>query len=230
MAKYLYRIKGFTCVQKGDEFINPQWAYDVTDTGLVEANSRAEARRIVEETHGAPMVMRSKAEDIGTKHPFLLTIFEIEPDSYWDKYWNERRECEWEGCNNIFTKLEQKQNGAYGYCCSEECSKLQEQKRLAEWVEFNEARSKYGGQIYKITNKTTGMCYIGQTTQPFTLRWWQHVAHNGTEKFGGALKRSKITDWTFELLQVGIDIDELNEQERYYIRKFDSVANGYNSV
>ena len=229
MNKYLYRIKGFTCTQQGNEFLNPQWSYDVTDTGIVEAEDRKEARAKVEEMHGAPMAMRSKASDIGTKHPFLLTIFEIEPDSYWDRYWNKERQCEWEECTNTFTKLEQKQNGAYGYCCSEECSRKQEEKRHAEWVEYNEAKSKYGGQVYRITNKNTGKCYIGQTTQPFTLRWWQHIAHNGTEKFGGALKESRITDWTFELLEVGIDLDNLNDRERYYIDKYDAKINGYNT-
>jgi hypothetical protein len=89
--------------------------------------------------------------------------------------------------------------------------------------------------------------YIGKTTQVFTLRWYQHFFQSGTNKFHDAIRKSKISDWIFEIHEV-IEFPEnlrenkdfrtyLNdrekfiiERERYWINHFDSIANGYNSI
>lgn len=90
---------------------------------------------------------------------------------------------------------------------------------------------KFGeGFIYKITNKKTKLCYVGQTKNNVTDRWWQHLRHTFAGKFGQALSEHKITDWTFEVLFIASDAAHLNELEAEAILRHDSVNNGYNTV
>ena len=80
--------------------------------------------------------------------------------------------------------------------------------------------------IYKITNKETGECYIGQsidifrrlkehTTKPYDKDDWHTKLQQEPEKY------------YFEILTQCNPID-LNDEENYYIYKFNAVNNGYN--
>lgn len=98
------------------------------------------------------------------------------------------------------------------------------------------------GYIYKVTNKTTGMCYIGQSYRCANLRWNHHLSEAkrgySQSKFHLALRAYDITNWTFEVLffeTKKVEESEndfytrLTELEGYYIKQFDSFVNGYNS-
>ena len=105
----------------------------------------------------------------------------------------------------------------------------------------------YCGIIYKIENKITHKIYIGQTTHPkgFNGRYYykgvgiERVYHDlvskkeRNERYNKYLLRS-IEKCGFdafivnELLDTARTIEELNEKETYYIKKFDSYKNGYN--
>ncbi len=80
--------------------------------------------------------------------------------------------------------------------------------------------------IYKFTNKETGECYIGQSIDIYT-RLQEHF----TEKYD-------IDDWhtdlqnnpekyDFEIL-TRCNKEDLNDEENYYIYKYDSIKHGYN--
>ena len=86
--------------------------------------------------------------------------------------------------------------------------------------------------IYKITNKHNGLCYIGQTIRSFTLRWWEHIVRPSNCKFHSALKDSKISDWIFEVVEVipSGNKEKLDERESYWIRHYNSINNGFNTV
>lgn len=87
--------------------------------------------------------------------------------------------------------------------------------------------------IYKVTNKVNGKVYIGQTIRTLEQRKWQHLdaAKNGCKThFYNAIRKYGEDSFVFEILDEASSVQELNELERYYIAKFDSIKNGYNMV
>jgi len=83
--------------------------------------------------------------------------------------------------------------------------------------------------IYKVTNKITGKCYIGQTVQSLQRRWYKHLHDNRCPAMRDALKKYGEDNFTIEVIDTAETIEELNEKEVYWISFFDSLApNGYN--
>lgn len=105
------------------------------------------------------------------------------------------------------------------------------------------------GIIYKITNNVNGKVYIGQTTKKrgFLDRYphkgvgiervynYHKMNKNRNDGYNVYLFNS-IEKYGFdaftveEVFDVAFSKDELNEKEMYYIKYFDSFANGYNST
>lgn len=86
--------------------------------------------------------------------------------------------------------------------------------------------------IYKITEKSTGKSYIGKTRNAPFFRWWNHLTHSGSP-FGLYLRTTKLSEWTFEVLEVlpsEINESDVFRIESEYMVKFDSINNGFNSV
>lgn len=105
----------------------------------------------------------------------------------------------------------------------------------------------YYGIIYKIKNMITNEIYIGQTTHPrgFNGRYdfkgdgiervYKYLLGNEArgERHNQHLRRSikKFGFDAFEVIEtfdIARTLEELNEKETYYIKKFDSYKNGYN--
>ena len=87
--------------------------------------------------------------------------------------------------------------------------------------------------IYKVTNKVNGKCYIGQTIRTLEQRKWQHLdcAKNGVKThFYNAIRKYGGDNFIFEVIDEASTLEELNELERYYIKKYDCINNGYNMV
>lgn len=87
--------------------------------------------------------------------------------------------------------------------------------------------------IYKVTNKFNGKVYIGQTIRTLEQRKWQHLdaAKNGCKThFYNAIRKYGEKNFVFEIIDEASSVQELNELERYYIQKYDSIKNGYNMV
>lgn len=90
------------------------------------------------------------------------------------------------------------------------------------------------GFIYRITNKTNGKSYIGQTTQNVEERFYQHCAtkcnqavlnmaiHRAINKYGKS-------NFTLEVIEE-VESVNLNDREKYWIKYYDSYNNGYNST
>lgn len=72
-------------------------------------------------------------------------------------------------------------------------------------------------QIYKITNKKTGKCYIGAT-------------HNLKRRKREHKKRFSSKDYTFRILAEYNSPDELHEAEKYWIWHYNSYKDGYNKT
>ena len=88
------------------------------------------------------------------------------------------------------------------------------------------------GIIYKATNVATGEVYIGATTISLHERINDHynkATKNCGHKFQNAIREYGFESFIWEQIDTGINTDELALKEKYYIQKFDSFHNGYNS-
>lgn len=89
------------------------------------------------------------------------------------------------------------------------------------------------GYIYKITNNVNGKIYIGQTKHSIEYRWKQHCYRSTYEYKNGSIIDEAINkygkeNFTVEQLDTANTPDELNEKEKYYIEKLNSIVEGYN--
>jgi len=228
MPEYIYQIKG------KDEYGRWQWPPIYADK--ITAADKKEARRIVEEEYGTKMPgVKLKNED----HAFLCTIDELKEKDHRHE-WFEIKKCQ--ACDKPFRIIDNyrfNNNGGSTHCshnCRSESYMIKRYQAEAE-----ETASSHAPVIYKITNRVTGLCYIGKTTQAFTLRWYQHFyqSKKGT-KFYEAVHAYPVTDWIFEVIEIisiPDDIKQLKkaedyifEREMHYIRIYNSIDNGYNSV
>lgn len=90
------------------------------------------------------------------------------------------------------------------------------------------------GSIYIIRNKINHKVYIGQTTMCIKDRFKAHIKkstiNNRRYKLYNAFRKYGIENFYIELLEENIPIEELNDREIFYIEKYDSYENGYNST
>lgn len=90
------------------------------------------------------------------------------------------------------------------------------------------------GYIYIIKNKINSYVYIGQTSRTIDIRWGEHIrcGNKGNRlksKLYQAMHNVGVTNFYIELIE-SYDEDKLDEMEAYYISKYDSFNNGYNST
>ena len=104
--------------------------------------------------------------------------------------------------------------------CSNKCMHAyeeQERKKLKpdDEQEFYIQRDMFtenvSGYIYKITKKSTGEFYVGQTIYAPVFRWGQHLK---TERF----PIDSITDYKFEVLEIVPESENILEREKHYIQ------------
>ena len=82
--------------------------------------------------------------------------------------------------------------------------------------------------IYRITNKINGKPYIGQTTRTLEERIYEH-RHCKTTTLGKAIQKYGWENFTVEILEVCETLEQMNEREKFWIAKCNSIApNGYN--
>lgn len=88
--------------------------------------------------------------------------------------------------------------------------------------------------IYKITNTINGKNYIGQSHKTLEQRVKQYYEDYKYRAKGIRPIIQAMRDYGFEAFEFEVIVDgittqqELDEMEIYYIRKFDSINNGYN--
>lgn len=84
--------------------------------------------------------------------------------------------------------------------------------------------------IYKITNNKNGKVYIGQSQNMFL----RHKQHFILLRHGHHENKLMQADWSrdskgfrFDVIEY-CPIDKLNEREKYWIEKYNSIEKGYN--
>lgn len=108
------------------------------------------------------------------------------------------------------------------FCCTK-CKyaymEIEKSKFCDEDIAFNQfiTRDMYtnnnlAGYIYKITKKSTGEFYVGQTIYVPIFRWGQHLK---TERFD----IKNILDYKFEVIELVPKCENILEREKYWIQK-----------
>lgn len=119
--KYFYRIK----VPKAEErSYGSEWDWKPFDIGYIEASSKEEAKKLLEEQFGVPMCQRSKRDDIGTKNVFMVQIYKL--DDTLDELWNGIHTCK--VCGTQYTNLQREKAHDFAYIRGEVCSQNCEEK------------------------------------------------------------------------------------------------------
>ena len=89
------------------------------------------------------------------------------------------------------------------------------------------------GIIYRAFNKISNKSYIGQSKNDLETRKRQHYykarEKSHTYKFVNALRLYPEDSWTWEVL-AEVEIDKLNDYEKFFIQDLDTYNNGYNST
>lgn len=105
--------------------------------------------------------------------------------------------------------------------CSNKCKKVYEDRerrnlKLADDQEFCINKDMFteqvAGYIYKITKKSTGEFYVGQTIYAPVFRWGQHLK---TDRF----PIKGIIDYQFEVIEIVPKTENILEREKYHIQR-----------
>lgn len=88
------------------------------------------------------------------------------------------------------------------------------------------------GSIYKITNKSNGLVYIGQTIFSVEQRWKTHINKYVSNSYiNKAIKKYGKNNFTFEEIMSCFSRESLNFYEDYFVKYFNCLSpNGYNLV
>jgi hypothetical protein len=236
MPEFYYQIKG----KEGDsDYSYGNWAWPPVFSGKVEAENKKAARLIIEEEYGKQFPLRVLAEDLDNNE-FLMSLKEIKPEHQHISRLFDVLECQ--ECGNGFRRIDLYNDRNERYkgteYCGEDCRDKYRSKH-ATLTSKSIVHAVSGAVIYQITNKITGMCYIGKTTQAFTLRWYQHFYQGGGSKFHEAVRGSRFEDWTFSVIEC-VELDKsmssieiearIADREQYWINQMDSIENGYNTA
>lgn len=107
------------------------------------------------------------------------------------------------------------------FCCHK-CKQVYEEREHAKlrpddeqefYIQRDMFTEDISGYIYKISKKSTGEFYIGQTMYAPVFRWGQHLK---TDRF----PIENITDYKFEVIEIVPKTKNILEREKYYIQKF----------
>lgn len=240
MKDWYYQIKGKLSSGEVGLYGSVQnWSFPPIFSGKVTAETKKEAHIIINEEYGKNFPLRVLQKDLDSNE-FLLSITEIVDER--TKGLFEIRSCQ--HCGTTFRVIDSYNNAHLSYkgteYCSYECKN--EAYEIRKYVDTgnNELNGIHQPVIYHIYNYETGLGYVGKTTQAFTLRWYQHFYQCGDTKFHKAIKSCSLEHWNFSVLEkiavpkemkTKSEIEKLiHERERYWIKKLDTVKNGYNSL
>jgi len=240
------KFKAFIRVVKsltmhGDIFLGK---VDVLKEPLIEAESKAEVKKILTERY-PQFFQHGKIYEKETKDEaqfFYVVIYPL-----YNHEINLINEGEWicASCGHVHEnkyierpRISERLFGADKlFCRNDEDTCLENYKKekyknvdLPDDTNFIKKDSP--NYIYKCTEKVTGKCYIGKTRNAPFFRWWNHLTHSGSP-FGLYLRQTKLSDWTFEVLEelpAETPDSEVFRIESEYIIKFKSIENGFNTI
>jgi len=230
MFDFYYQIKG--------KDASGNWHWPPLHSGLISAETRKDARDKIEEEFRETLPMTGLKGEKGKEQQFLLSIDDVTNKHYiLDRF----KDMQCKECGATYTlnhKYLLHAGGQREFCSSECADKFKNAQGIVWDVNFD-FTGQHAPVIYKITCKAEDKCYIGKTTQAFTLRWYQHFYQGHGTKFHEAIKKYGMAGWTFEVIEI-IEIPKdapstlrhtiILERESFWINHYDSIDNGYNTV
>jgi len=209
---------------------------------LILASDKKEVKAILLEKY-PQFFQKNKVYEKGTKDNaqfFYVVIFEL--------YNHEKQLIEEGGwrcneCGQIHKNkyeykpmINEKLFGADKLFCGFDCFEKYKQKHFKDLTMFEGenyyVKKESPNYIYKITEKLTNRCYIGKTRNEPFFRWWNHLSKSSSP-FGLYLRKTKLSEWTFEVIEVlpsNIEDKQVFEIESKYIVEFDAINNGFNAL
>ena len=97
---------------------------------------------------------------------------------------------------------------------------------LQERKQIQRAAATTGVAIYKIENRKTGRCYIGQTTNP-DRRKQEHFSHSSNDRLRQAIRSEGETAFRFEVLE-RVPGRDANRREAHWIAYYKERASVFN--
>ena len=89
------------------------------------------------------------------------------------------------------------------------------------------------GIIYKVENTITHEVYIGQSKKSLAEKKRDHVYEAfkrlAKNKFHKALREFGLKNFDWSVIDENKDYTRLSKMEKKYIKKYDSIRNGYNT-
>lgn len=105
-------------------------------------------------------------------------------------------------------------------------------RKIENWYKIAAPFGTDNGIIYCAKNTANGKCYIGQTWVGLNTRKKRHFEKIGKKyscfKFSNAMKKYGKNSFEWSILDYANSQDKLDELEIFYIKKFNSINNGYN--
>ncbi len=95
-----------------------------------------------------------------------------------------------------------------------------------ERKQIEQTASKTTVSIYKIQNKQTGKCYIGQSTNPERRRR-EHFDHSSNDRLRQAIRAEGESQFTFKVLEQ-VEGREANRREAHWIRYYKNCSEVFN--
>lgn len=89
------------------------------------------------------------------------------------------------------------------------------------------------GYIYGIKNNLNEKWYVGQSIYYPTKRWYHEIRgdkNHGSMAISKAINKYGVDNFSFTILEEGVEEDKLDEREIFWIEQKDSYLNGYNST
>lgn len=228
---YTHRIEGFGEI-------------NIAREPLIYAKNKDEVRRIVAEKYpqffpDAKVFSKETKDQAQFFYVLIYPLYEYEKQSLISGEWK----CS--GCGQVYEneylaypRIYNQLGRSYKFCPS---SKDEECLRMFKSGHFNGddvldnhnyIQPTSPTHIYKITQKSTGKCYVGKTQNQPIFRWWSHLKHS-TSPFGQYLQTTDLKDWTFEVIETlpwDTPSEEVFKRETKYMIELNSIENGFNSV
>jgi len=242
MTEFYYQIKGKepnSLYPKSDEE-HWSWKWPPLFSGKVEAEDKKQAKALIEDEYGRKFPQRVFKKDMA-EHAYLINIREIKENDDSTRALFEEKDCK--HCSSTFRRIDLYNDCNESYkgteYCSSECCKADYDQQKSEYDLGLIVSPNAKAVIYQILNIETGKCYVGKTTQVFTLRWYQHFYHGSGTKFHQTIKNSKLEDWAFSILETveipkGASLEERSEviarREQWWINEKNSISDGYNTA
>ncbi|EPG8943897.1 GIY-YIG nuclease family protein [Pseudomonas aeruginosa] len=237
MAEFFYQIKRQRRADEPEGMFGSPWHWPPEFSGIVEAETKKEAKAMVDEIYGLTFPQRVLEKDL-PQQPYLLHL-QLVPDDPNDYLRKRLSPQECEECGSTFDMITKFNSPFCTYKGERWCSdKCHTEGRDRERLEFRVAgNGLVPPVIYQVRQVSTGKLYVGQTKQPFTFRWWQHITAPTGSKFHDAIRAAPKTDWEFRVLEIikppegRRDVQAyMNERERFWIDELQAVTHGFNTV